>query len=181
MLNRSFWIYTYLSQFMVIWKLNSTNTVRNPNVQPMNLSDDLTYVYVLFPLRYISHPESSYLSVIMFCKIIVLFPSHLLYLLIEHSVLTTNDPYNKMFFASGNIWNEWPTRFRSSGVSITPRQVKISDYWMVLVNTEHLSWQRFYIETEKWHVQALPQILVVQCTLVLNLATRWETSLAQGN
>ena len=132
---------------MEIWKLNSTNTVWNPNVQPRNLSDDLTYVYVLFPLQYISHPESSYLSDIMFCKIIVLFPSHLLYLLIEHSVLTTNDPCNKMFFASGNIWNGWPTRQFLSGVSITPKQVKISDCWMVLVNTEHLRWQRFYIET----------------------------------
>ena len=96
----------------------------DPDIQPMNFSCDLTCVYVLFPLQYITHSESSYLSDIMFCKIIVLFPSHLLYLLIEHSVLTTNDPCNKMLFASGNIWNEWPTRFRSSGESFKPRQVK---------------------------------------------------------
>ena len=60
----------------------------------------------------------------MFCVIIMLFPSHLLYLSAQHSVLTSNDPCNKMLVASAHAWNDLLTRCLTYTIPDTPAQDK---------------------------------------------------------
>ena len=79
---------------------------------------------------------------------------------------------------AGNIWNEWPTRFRSSGESFKPRQVKFQIIgWCLVPISEHLSWQNLILKLKSGTFKFYPILLVHRCCIWLR---EWETFLAKA-